>query len=100
MGQMNDRYRQGRADPQDSLLEFPCEFPLKIMGLAADDFADVITAIVRRHAPELGAGDVTARHSRNGKYVSLTVTVTARDRAHIDGIYRELSRHERVMMML
>ncbi len=84
----------------ESLLEFPCDFPLKVMGLAGEDFDALVVAIVRRHVASLGEGAVRATPSRQGKYVSLTVTVRAESQAQLDGLYTELSAHERILMVL
>ena len=84
----------------DSLLEFPCDFPLKVMGIAAGDFDQLVLAIVRRHVAGLDPAAVRATPSRQGKYVSLTVTVRAESQAQLDGLYSELSGHERVLMVL
>ncbi|MGE3847906.1 MAG: YbeD family protein [Gammaproteobacteria bacterium] len=84
----------------DSLLEFPCDFPLKVMGLATADFPVLVRGIVDRHVVGLAADAVRATPSRQGKYVSLTVTVRAESQAQLDALYTELSAHERVLMVL
>jgi uncharacterized protein len=84
----------------DSLLEFPCDFPLKVMGIAAEDFDALVVAIVRRHVDDLREGAITAKESRNGKYVSLTVTIQAQSQQQLDDLYVELSTHQRVLMVL
>jgi len=84
----------------DTLLKFPCEFPIKVMGKAGEDFDLLVAEIVRRHCHDLKEGAVTVRHSSGGKYVSVTVSFTAQSGAQLDGLYTELSRHERVMMVL
>lgn len=86
--------------PQDSAIQFPCEFPIKAMGLATAELELTVVQIVRRHAPDLGEGAVRQRPSTNGKYVSITVTVTARSQAQLDAIYRDLSACEQVLMAL
>lgn len=83
-----------------SLLEFPCEFPIKAMGKSCDDYETTIVEIVRRHVPDLGEGAVQTRPSKNGNYTSITITVTARDQAQLDAIYIELSAHPMVIMAL
>jgi putative lipoic acid-binding regulatory protein len=83
-----------------SLLEFPCEFPLKIMGRAGADFVTLILAIVVRHAGEVAPDALSVRASSGGNYVSVTVTVLAQSQVQLDDLYRELSRHERVVMVL
>jgi putative lipoic acid-binding regulatory protein len=85
---------------EGSLFEFPCSFPLKAIGRAGDDFEALVVAIVRRHVPAWDACAVTSRPSRAGKYLAVTVTFTAESQAQLDALYRELSAHERVVMVL
>ena len=80
--------------------DFPCDFPIKAMGLADDDFDALVVGIVIRHVGDINEGAVAVRGSRNGKYVSVTVTFEARDQAQLDALYRELSSHERILMVL
>jgi putative lipoic acid-binding regulatory protein len=84
----------------ESLLEFPCRFPIKAMGLAAPDFDALVVQIVRRHAPDIGEGAVTSRLSRSNKYLAVTVVIEASSKAQLDSIYQELTAHERVIMAL
>jgi len=84
----------------ESLLEFPCDFPLKVMGASGDDFAAAVIAVVRRHAPDFDEAGVEQRSSRQGSYVSLTCTVRATSRAQLDALYRELSAHPLVKVVL
>ncbi|MEN8215435.1 MAG: DUF493 domain-containing protein [Pseudomonadota bacterium] len=84
----------------DDLFEFPCEFPLKVMGKATEDFDLLIVEIVRRHCHDFKDGAVRMRSSKSGKYLSVTVTITAQSRAQLDALYTDLSRHEQVMMVL
>ena len=86
--------------PEQTAFEFPCEFPIKAMGHAADDFDLVVMSIVRRHAPAVGEGAVTSRASANGKYLAVTVTIEATSRAQLDAIYQDLVASERVLMAL
>lgn len=85
---------------EDTLLEFPCEFPIKIMGLTRDDFAQTILEIVRRHAPDFEGATMEMRSSSSAKYLSLTCTIQARSKAQLDELYRELSKHEMVKIVL
>lgn len=80
------------------MLTFPCSFPVKVMGLAGNDFDALVVTLIRRHSPDLLEGAVRTRLSREGRYMSVTVTVEARSRAQLDDIYRELTTHERVLM--
>jgi uncharacterized protein len=82
------------------LFEFPCEFPLKIMGKSEEDFKEIVLAIIRRHDPDLKEDTLTQRASRGGKYTSLTINVTAQSRTQLDALYQELSQHEKVKMVL
>jgi len=84
----------------DSLLEFPCAFPVKIMGQMQDDFAQAMLDIVLRHAPDFDAATVEMRASSGGKYLSLTCTIRATSKAQLDALYRELSGHPLVSMAL
>ncbi len=84
----------------ESLIEFPCEFPLKVMGLSGQDFDTLVVEIVRRHVTEIDDGAVRVKPSREGKFVSLTVTVWVETKQQLEGLYTELSGHERVLMVL
>lgn len=86
--------------PQDTHLEFPCNFPVKAMGLAGTDFDLLVVEIVGRHAGPLREGAVSSRPSSNGKYVSVTVVIQAQSKQQLDAIYNELTAHERVLMAL
>ena len=85
---------------QESLLQFPCDFPLKIMGSGSPDFRQLVVDLVSRHAPDLDETRVSVRDSRAGRYQSVTVVVNARDRAQLDALYVELSGHPRITMVL
>lgn len=88
------------SDEQETLLEFPCRFPIKAAGKAGDDFDNLVLEIVRRHAPDFNQGAVSTRNSSGGKWVSVTVVIEATSKAQLDAIYRELSAHERVVWAL
>jgi putative lipoic acid-binding regulatory protein len=83
-----------------TLLRFPCDFPIKVMGRAAPGFDSLVVGIVRRRVPELGEGAVSVRDSRGGRYVAVTVTVRAESQAQLDAIYRDLSASPDVLMSL
>jgi putative lipoic acid-binding regulatory protein len=85
---------------QRTPFEFPCVFPIKALGLNADDFEAVVVDIVRRHAPHIADDAVSCRLSRSHKYLSVTVTLIAESRDQLDAIYQDLSNHERVLMLL
>lgn len=87
-------------EPEETLLEFPCAFPLKIMGRADDALAQTVLEIVVRHAPDFDGTTMQMRASRGGNYVSLTCTITARSKEQLDTLYRELSTHPLVRVVL
>jgi uncharacterized protein len=87
-------------DTDESLLSFPCDFPIKVMGKAEDDFDALIVEIVRKHSPDLHEGAVKSRLSNEGRFVSVTVTIQAESREQLDNIYMELSAEKRVLMAL
>ncbi len=90
------------ADPvnRESLLSFPCKFPVKVMGLNSDNFEHDIVMIARRHIPDLGEGTIKSRPSRNGRYLSVTVTFTATSREQLDNLYLAINAHPGVKMVL
>ena len=87
-------------DNEESLLEFPCEFPIKIMGINQNNFIDYVCDLIRPFFPGLTQEHVKIRESRHAKYVSVTVTVLAECRKQLDDIYQTLSDSERVKMAL
>ena len=86
----------GRA----TLIEFPTDFPLKIMGVRHDDFAQGIVAVVLEHAPDFDPATVEMRTSAKGNYLSLTCTVRAVSQEQLDSLYRALTGHEWVKVVL
>jgi putative lipoic acid-binding regulatory protein len=80
-------------------LEFPCLFPIKVMGANREDFSSAVLTIFHRHmAPDQVSS--SRRLSSGDKYLSLTFTFTARSREQLDDLYRELQAHELVLMVL
>ena len=80
--------------------QFPCDFPIKVMGAALPEFHQRVEEIIRRHAPEVDSGDFSSRASSAGRYVSVTVVIQAQSRAQLDNIYRDLTSCELVTMAL
>jgi putative lipoic acid-binding regulatory protein len=85
---------------KESLIEFPCDFPVKIVGRADEEFEELALAIVTSHAPDFDRETASIRLSRDGNFVSLTCTIVARSQEQLDRLYQELSDHERVLMAL
>jgi len=85
---------------EESLLTFPCQFPIKIMGVQSDTFEASIVMTARKHIPNLGEGSVKSTPSKTGKYLSVTITFQADSREQLDHLYRELSARDDVKMVL
>ena len=90
---------QAVAD-EGSPLAFPCDFPIKVMGRKEPRFAQTVTEIVLRHAPDFEPATVEMRPSRQGKYLSVTCIVHAKSREQLDALYQELCDHPSVVMVL
>ena len=87
-------------DAASATLAFPCQFPLKVMGRGEPGFAQQVTEIVLRHAPDFEPATIAMRPSRKGKYLSLTCMVRASSREQLDALYQELCDHPAVVMVL
>lgn len=85
---------------EETIIEFPCKFPIKAMGLAEDDFDMLIVGIVRKHVSDLTENAVKSRTSQGGKYISITVEVMAESKQQLDNIYLDLTAHEKVLWAL
>ncbi len=95
------RFARAMAEPsQQSLLEFPTAFPIKIMGRAADGFAQAVLDVVLAHAPDFNPASMELRASRGGNYIALTCTIRATSRAQLDALYRDLTGHAMVKLVL
>lgn len=86
-------------DRNKDLIEFPCDFPLKIMGMTQDDFLPAVTEIVCTHDPDFDANTIETRHSSNGNYISVTATIRATSREQLDNIYMALTAHPLVKIV-
>ena len=85
---------------QESLITYPSDFPIKIMGVMQDDFASTMVELVQLHDPDFHAGKMEMRPSSKGTYLSLTVTMRATSREQLDNLYRALSSHPMVKVVL
>ncbi len=83
-----------------SLIEYPCDFPIKIMGKSQADFTETIVTIVKRHAPEFDDTSMETKVSKGGNYISITCTIQATSRVQLDAIYQSLSNHPMVSVVL
>ncbi len=84
----------------ESLIEYPCDFPIKVFGLTQQGFAQAIATVVQKHAPGFDAATIEMRSSSGAKYISLTCTVNVTSREQLDNLYRDLTSHPMVKMVL
>lgn len=84
----------------ETLLDFPCSFPIKMMGHDTPAFRQTVREIVEKHAGPIDDTAVQNSLSRNGRFVSVTITVSAQSQQQLDDIYREVSEHDDVLMAL
>lgn len=85
---------------QESLLEFPCRFPIKMMGRDGEQFRRVAISLVEQHVGPIPDDAITMSPSRNGTFLSITVTITAESREQLDRIYGALTDHEEILVAL
>jgi putative lipoic acid-binding regulatory protein len=85
---------------EETALKFPCKFPIKMMGRESTEFRATARALVERHVGEVTDDAVQASLSRNGRFVSVTVTITATSKQQLDDIYQDVTDHEDVLMAL
>jgi len=104
MNDSNDKSNNGdpgnENDGQESLLEFPCRFPIKAMGLDEAEFEAHVLQIISAHVDDIGPDDVSIRPSSKGKFLAVTVTIVAQSQEHLDRVYRNLTSSERILYVL
>lgn len=88
------------AGSEPSLIEYPSDFPLKILGHTQPGFAQTVLAVVKRHAPDFDGTTLTMNPSKKGKYLSVTCVIRATSRAQLDALYQELCDLPMVVMVL
>lgn len=88
-------------DPRaDTLIEYPCRFPIKVMGAKAEGFVHAVTTVARAFDPDFDAATIELRESRGGNYLGVTITINATSREQLDELYRTLSTHPMVKVVL
>ncbi|MCL2309270.1 MAG: DUF493 family protein [Proteobacteria bacterium] len=85
---------------EESLLQFPCDFPIKVMGKNTEGFAQAIADIVVAHAPDFNPATMEMRLSKENRYLSLTATIRATSKEQLDTLYRALTAHPMVSVVL
>lgn len=86
--------------PQESLIEYPCLFPIKVMGTRVEGFTAALVSVARDFDPDFDEARLELRESRGGNYLSVTLTVTATSREQLDNLYRALTDHPLVKVVL
>lgn len=86
--------------PEESLIEYPCDFPIKVMGAHVEGFAEAVVHVARQFDPGFDPATVEHRPSKGGNYLGLTITVRATSRSQLDELYRTLSTHPMVKIVL
>jgi putative lipoic acid-binding regulatory protein len=99
---VEDAVNGGNDKPsaEDTALEFPCRFPVKAMGLNADDFCDHVLHLLREYSAHFDASELQLHSSRTGRYLSITLVIEAQSKAQLDAIYQILSEDARVLVAL
>lgn len=87
-------------EPKAPKIEFPCQYPIKVIGTAGDDFAEVICEVVEKHAPGVDTTAVEIKDSKNGRFLSLRVVITATGQEQLEALHRDLKATGRVHMVL
>lgn len=88
------------SELRETLIEFPCDFPLKVFGQSQQGFAQAVAEVVMRHDPSFQPGSIEMRQSSKERYLSLTCVVRATSQAQLDALYQELCDHPSVVMVL
>ena len=91
---------QQGAPTRQTLIEYPCDFPIKVMGARVDGFAQAVIEVVQRHAPDYDPAGVEMRPSSKGNYLAVTCTFHALTQLQVDALYRELTSHPMVKVVL
>ena len=86
--------------PEQSLIEYPSDFPIKVMGAQVDDFAEAIAIVAQAFDPSFDPATMEKRPSKGGNYLGLTITVRVTSREQLDELYRTLSSHPMVKVVL
>lgn len=85
---------------EETLLAFPCQFPIKVMGKLDVEFDLLVLELIRPHVEQVGADAIKTRPSKSGNYLAVTITITATSKQQLDAIYQSLSAHPQVLMAL
>ena len=92
--------KQEVGNTEETLIEFPCDFLIKVIGETSDEFADAMVKVIQAHAPKFDASKVDMRASSGGRFISLSCNVHVTSKLQLDSIYRALSEHPQVKYVL
>ncbi|MCH9696951.1 MAG: DUF493 domain-containing protein [Gammaproteobacteria bacterium] len=84
----------------DTVMEFPCEFPLKVFGYDKEQLQTVVVGIINAHVADVTISEIRSRPSKTGKYIALTIIFSVQSKHQLDLIYNDLSSHDTVLMSL
>ena len=98
--QLKEKHKEAQGTEEESLIEFPCEFPVKVMGPALPEFHKAVSKIANSHDSDFDENQTTQNVSKTGKYVSLTLNIHAKDIPQLDALYKEFTEHELVLWAL
>lgn len=100
MSSNDDKPDQQSADPEMPRIEFPCDYPIKIIGHAVEGFEELVVAVVERHTGGISADKIKSQNSRNANYLSVTVMIEAKGEEQLQIIFSDLKAVESVKMVL
>ncbi len=100
IAQLSKKHKDAQGTEEESLIEFPCEFPVKVMGPALPEFHSAINKIATTHDSKFDENQTTQNVSKTGKYVSLTLNIHANDKSQLDALYKDFTDHELVLWAL
>ncbi len=86
--------------PEQSLIEYPCHFPIKVMGANVDGYVTALTHVARSFDPTFDAATIELRPSKAGNYMGVTLSVYVTSREQLDELYRTLTTHPMVKVVL
>ncbi|MCH8308100.1 MAG: DUF493 domain-containing protein [Gammaproteobacteria bacterium] len=88
------------APKEEKLLDFPCDFPIKMMGREQPEFRDAAVALIERHTGKIRSDAIRTALSRNGNFLSVTIMIKAQSQQQLDDIYSDLTEHEEILVAL
>ena len=88
------------APKEEKLLDFPCDFPIKMMGREQPEFRDAAVAVIERHTGKIRSDAIRTALSRNGNFLSVTIMIKAQSQQQLDDIYSDLTEHEEILVAL